>query len=112
MALVPTTAATDAQLIAEVDMGSDSSVLTVRATVVQASTIFYDTAATLGSISSLPLSICFLRSSLAAVSVNQLLARNGHFRVWNAFQIVFVCVLRSLLVVFDCFWLVFFNLIS
>ncbi|XP_023520715.1 bifunctional nitrilase/nitrile hydratase NIT4A [Cucurbita pepo subsp. pepo] len=47
MALVPTTAATDTQLIAEVDMGSDVSVPTVRATVVQASTIFYDTPATL-----------------------------------------------------------------
>ncbi|KAJ9188637.1 hypothetical protein P3X46_000014 [Hevea brasiliensis] len=44
MALVP---APDAPLFAEVDMGADSSALTVRATVVQASTVFYDTPATL-----------------------------------------------------------------
>lgn len=46
MALIPST-----PLIAEVDMGgaSDpSSSLTVRATVVQAATVFYDTPATLG----------------------------------------------------------------
>ncbi|KAK9175488.1 hypothetical protein WN944_027495 [Citrus x changshan-huyou] len=40
--------ASDAPLFAEVDMGADSSAPTVRATVVQASTIFYDTPATLG----------------------------------------------------------------
>lgn len=45
MALVPTPSI-DGPIIAEVDMGSDSA--TVRATVVQASTIFYDTPATLG----------------------------------------------------------------
>ncbi|KAH9699551.1 Bifunctional nitrilase/nitrile hydratase NIT4 [Citrus sinensis] len=39
--------ASDAPLFAEVDMGADSSAPTVRATVVQASTIFYDTPATL-----------------------------------------------------------------
>lgn len=44
MALV----AADGPLFAEVDMGADSSAPTVRATVVQASTIFYDTPATLG----------------------------------------------------------------
>ncbi|KAL1161358.1 hypothetical protein V6Z11_A07G128300 [Gossypium hirsutum] len=37
----------DGPLFAEVDMGGDASVPTVRATVVQASTIFYDTPATL-----------------------------------------------------------------
>nr|AFK48411.1 unknown [Lotus japonicus] len=49
MALVPTTTPTinNGPLIAEVDMGSDSNAPTVRATVVQASTIFYDTPATL-----------------------------------------------------------------
>lgn len=48
MALVPSTAV-DPPLIAEVDMGgaSDPSSVTVRATVVQASTVFYDTLATL-----------------------------------------------------------------
>ncbi|KAH9659628.1 Bifunctional nitrilase/nitrile hydratase NIT4 [Citrus sinensis] len=40
--------ASDAPLFAEVDMGADSSAPTVRATVVQASTIFYDTPTTLG----------------------------------------------------------------
>ncbi|KAJ0083848.1 hypothetical protein Patl1_30351 [Pistacia atlantica] len=43
MALVPS----QTPLFAEVDMGADSSAPTVRATVVQASTIFYDTPATL-----------------------------------------------------------------
>ena len=38
---------TDGVVIAEVDMG-DTSGLTVRAAVIQASTIFYDTPATLG----------------------------------------------------------------
>ncbi|KDP24028.1 hypothetical protein JCGZ_26722 [Jatropha curcas] len=48
MALVPTTQpSSDAPLFAEVDMGGDSSAPIVRATVVQASTVFYDTAATL-----------------------------------------------------------------
>ncbi|KAM0938785.1 putative hydrolase [Dioscorea sansibarensis] len=46
MALVPSTAI-DGPLFAEVDMGGDSSSTTVRATVVQASTVFYDTPATL-----------------------------------------------------------------
>jgi beta-cyano-L-alanine hydratase/nitrilase len=41
MALVPS------PVIAEVDMGAESSAPTVRATVVQASTVFYDTPATL-----------------------------------------------------------------
>ncbi|XP_057474450.1 bifunctional nitrilase/nitrile hydratase NIT4A isoform X1 [Actinidia eriantha] len=40
-------AASDAPLIAEVDMGADSLAPTVRATVVQAATVFYDTPATL-----------------------------------------------------------------
>jgi len=50
MSLVTTTTPTinDEPLIAEVDMGSEFNALTVRATVVQASTIFYDTPATLG----------------------------------------------------------------
>lgn len=48
MSLVPA-AANDGPLFAEVDMGVDSSSApTVRATVVQASTVFYDTPATLG----------------------------------------------------------------
>ncbi|MED6176628.1 Bifunctional nitrilase/nitrile hydratase nit4a [Stylosanthes scabra] len=49
MALVTTTssAANDGPLFAEVDMGSDFNAPTVRATVVQASTVFYDTPATL-----------------------------------------------------------------
>lgn len=42
MALVPAS-----PVFAEVDMGADSSAPTVRATVVQASTVFYDTPATL-----------------------------------------------------------------
>lgn len=47
MALVPSSVG-DGPVFAEVDMGTDSSAPTVRATVVQASTIFYDTPATLG----------------------------------------------------------------
>lgn len=48
MALVPTpTPVTEEPVTAEVDMGSESAATTVRATVVQASTIFYDTPATL-----------------------------------------------------------------
>ncbi|XP_028086815.1 bifunctional nitrilase/nitrile hydratase NIT4A-like [Camellia sinensis] len=46
MALVPAPA-TDGPLFAEVDMGGSDSAPTVRATVVQASTVFYDTPATL-----------------------------------------------------------------
>ena len=50
MALDPTTG-TDGAVFTEVDMGSsDSSAPTVRAAVVQASTIFYDTPATLGNV--------------------------------------------------------------
>lgn len=49
MALVTTTPpVNEGPLFAEVDMGADSSVPSVRVTVVQASTIFYDTPATLG----------------------------------------------------------------
>ncbi|KAK4255275.1 hypothetical protein QN277_008291 [Acacia crassicarpa] len=47
MALVAPQSVNDGPLFAEVDMGSDSNATTVRATVVQASTIFYDTPATL-----------------------------------------------------------------
>ncbi|XP_010257357.1 PREDICTED: bifunctional nitrilase/nitrile hydratase NIT4B-like [Nelumbo nucifera] len=46
MALIPSPI-NGGSVIAEVDMGSDSSAPSVRATVVQASTIFYDTPATL-----------------------------------------------------------------
>ena len=53
MALVVPATVNDGPLFAEVDMGADSSALTVRATVVQASTVFYDTPATLGSLSHL-----------------------------------------------------------
>ena len=48
MALVPAPPS-ETPLFAEVDMCSDSSATTVRATVVQASTVFYDTPATLGT---------------------------------------------------------------
>ncbi|CAK7329149.1 unnamed protein product [Dovyalis caffra] len=47
MALVSTVPPSESPIFAEVDMGSDSSATTVRATVVQASTVFYDTPATL-----------------------------------------------------------------
>ncbi|XP_047941005.1 bifunctional nitrilase/nitrile hydratase NIT4A [Salvia hispanica] len=47
MALVPNPAVTEPPLFAEVDMGADASAPTVRATVVQAATVFYDTPATL-----------------------------------------------------------------
>ncbi|XP_038973894.1 bifunctional nitrilase/nitrile hydratase NIT4B-like [Phoenix dactylifera] len=49
MALVPASTSVESPVIAEVDMGggSDPSSVTVRATVVQASTVFYDTPATL-----------------------------------------------------------------
>ncbi|KAL5574949.1 hypothetical protein UlMin_016648 [Ulmus minor] len=47
MALVPSPPVNESPIFAEVDMGGDSSSPTVRATVVQASTIFYDTPATL-----------------------------------------------------------------
>ncbi|KAD6453291.1 hypothetical protein R6Q59_015149 [Mikania micrantha] len=47
MALVPTTGADGAAVFTEVNMGSSDLSSTVRATVIQASTIFYDTPATL-----------------------------------------------------------------
>ncbi|XP_057806712.1 bifunctional nitrilase/nitrile hydratase NIT4A [Salvia miltiorrhiza] len=47
MALVPNPAVDEGPLFAEVDMGADASAPTVRATVVQAATVFYDTPATL-----------------------------------------------------------------
>lgn len=50
MALVPNPPVNEGPLFAEVDMGADASAPTVRATVVQASTVFYDTPATLGSV--------------------------------------------------------------
>lgn len=51
MALV-TSSSVDPPIIAEVEMnGSDLGSTTVRATVVQASTVFYDTPATLGILS-------------------------------------------------------------
>jgi beta-cyano-L-alanine hydratase/nitrilase len=49
MALVPTVPLSESPLFAEVDMDSDSSAPTVRASVVQATTVFYDTPATLGT---------------------------------------------------------------
>ncbi|WVZ04079.1 hypothetical protein V8G54_024885 [Vigna mungo] len=56
MALVTTEPTiNEGPLFAEVDMASDFNALTVRATVIQASTIFYDTPATLGP-STLPFS--------------------------------------------------------
>lgn len=48
MALVQTPTVNEGPLFAEVEMSGDSLSSTVRATVVQASTIFYDTPATLG----------------------------------------------------------------
>ncbi|KAI4334198.1 hypothetical protein L6164_018917 [Bauhinia variegata] len=47
MALVTTHSVGNGPLLAEVDMGSDYNAPTIRATVVQASSIFYDTPATL-----------------------------------------------------------------
>ncbi|CAL1367297.1 unnamed protein product [Linum trigynum] len=47
MSLVATAPPSDGPIIAEVDMGVDSSAPVVRATVVQACTVFYDTSATL-----------------------------------------------------------------
>ncbi|KAK6163614.1 hypothetical protein DH2020_000478 [Rehmannia glutinosa] len=47
MALVPSPTVNEGPLFAEVDMGADASAPTIRATVVQAATIFYDTPATL-----------------------------------------------------------------
>ncbi|KAL0907714.1 hypothetical protein M5K25_022145 [Dendrobium thyrsiflorum] len=49
MAVVPASSSVGSPLIAEVDMGggSDPSSVVVRATVVQASTVFYDTSATI-----------------------------------------------------------------
>lgn len=47
MALVPANPANDGTIFAEVEMGADPSAPIVRATVVQASTVFYDTPATL-----------------------------------------------------------------
>ena len=58
MALVPTTTtASDGPIFAELEMSADSSATVVRATVVQASTVFYDTPATLGVPPSLSLSL-------------------------------------------------------
>ncbi|KAM1206065.1 hypothetical protein FF1_006749 [Malus domestica] len=55
MALVPSSSALNhTPLIAEVDMGADYSGSTVRATVFQASTVFYDTPAALGPLSLAP----------------------------------------------------------
>jgi len=51
MALVPTTTAPADPIFAELEMAADSSAPVVRATVVQASTVFYDTPATLGPLS-------------------------------------------------------------
>lgn len=50
MAMVPSGSGGGPPVIAEVEMngGADSGAATVRATVVQASTVFYDTPATLG----------------------------------------------------------------
>lgn len=48
MALVPNPAVSEDPLFAEVDMGADATGPTVRATIVQAATVFYDTPATLG----------------------------------------------------------------
>lgn len=50
MALVPSSSLplNESPVVAEVNMGDDSAAPTVRATVVQASTVFYDTPATLG----------------------------------------------------------------
>ncbi|EYU26733.1 hypothetical protein ABFS82_04G211500 [Erythranthe guttata] len=47
MALAPTSTIDDGPLFAEVEMGADASSPTIRATVVQAATVFYDTPATL-----------------------------------------------------------------
>ncbi|XP_011088937.1 bifunctional nitrilase/nitrile hydratase NIT4A [Sesamum indicum] len=47
MALVPSATVNDGPLFAEVDMGADATAPTIRATVVQAATVFYDTPATL-----------------------------------------------------------------
>ncbi|KAJ6906687.1 hypothetical protein NC652_024185 [Populus alba x Populus x berolinensis] len=47
MALVPTVPPSESPLFAEVDVDSDSSAPTVRTTLVQATTVFYDTPATL-----------------------------------------------------------------
>ncbi|KAG2674377.1 hypothetical protein I3760_13G131500 [Carya illinoinensis] len=47
MALTPAPPVHDGSLVPEVDMGAEPSAVTVRATVVQASTVFYDTPATL-----------------------------------------------------------------
>ncbi|KAI3450741.1 hypothetical protein Pfo_007406 [Paulownia fortunei] len=47
MALVPSPTVNDGPLFAEVDMGADASAPSIRATVVQAATVFYDTPATL-----------------------------------------------------------------
>jgi hypothetical protein len=58
-------------VIAEVEMngGADPSSTTVRATVVQASTIFYDTPATLGTQRvRVPSSSFFMSASVCAVS--------------------------------------------
>ncbi|KAL8501107.1 hypothetical protein ACS0TY_020610 [Phlomoides rotata] len=47
MALVPSPTVNEGPLFAEVEMGADASAPTIRATVVQASTVFYDTPATI-----------------------------------------------------------------
>ena len=68
MALVP---AAHGPVFAEVDMGVDSSAPTVvRATVVQASTVFYDTPATLGPTSLLTCCHLWLIELLGYCSLN------------------------------------------
>lgn len=60
MSVVPVPTPADGPVFAEVNMGAEPSASTVRATVVQASTIFYDTPATLGPAFSLSLASSFL----------------------------------------------------
>ncbi|KAK2991149.1 hypothetical protein RJ640_021184 [Escallonia rubra] len=79
MALVPNPV-NDGPVFAEVDMGGDSSSPTVRATVVQAATVFYDTPATLGSLHfSCPPLYLFLCENCLLFAINHLMHMEALF---------------------------------
>lgn len=102
MALVPSTGI-DSTLMSEVDMGgaSDSSTTTVRATVVQASTVFYDTPATIGKYASIYLlaiavtrdfSICFTSPISLLLLCSGVISRCGtlslFFKLWVTYNLI------------------------
>lgn len=88
MALVPNVAVNEGPLFAEVDMGADASAPTIRATVVQAATIFYDTPATLGQSRFLFLFI-FLFFSVSSCSATWVTELRGIEKILDGFSVSF-----------------------